>query len=472
MTKQTLVLWSIFVFAFFSLTANAAEPRPNVLFIAIDDLRDWVGYLGANPQTKTPNINRLAARGVYFTRSYCAAPVCNGSRAALMSGLRPSTTGVYANGSDWRPAVSEDKPLTAAFRRAGYYLAGAGKIYHGGFDRRSEFDDYYSERHRDPQPTGDTGVGGIRFAPLDCQDEDLVDYRITNYCIEQLGKPHDKPFFLACGLHKPHMPWNAPRKFYDLFPLDRIELPKVTHNDLGDVPPAGVRMARPEGDHAAILQSERWKEAVQGYLAAIAYTDMNVGRLLDALDKSPYKDNTIICFWCDHGWHLGEKEHWRKFALWEEATRSPLIWVVPGVTTPACCDRTVDFMSIYPTLMDLCGIECPQHVEGVSIRSLLVDPSAPWDRPALTTFGQNNHAIRTEKWRYIRYANGDEELYDETADPREWSNLAGNPEHEQVKKELARHLPTTNHEELGGVGGKAKGKAKGKGKNKAKSASQ
>jgi iduronate 2-sulfatase len=232
-----------FLIAYFSVVcvsslASSAEPRPNVLFIAIDDLRDWVGYLGANPQTRTPNIDRLAARGVYFTRSYCAAPVCNGSRAALMSGLRPSTTGVYANGSDWRPVVSEDKPLTTAFRRAGYYVAGAGKIYHGGFDRRSEFDDYFSERHRDPQPTGDTGVGGIKFAPLDCKDEDLVDYHITSYCIEQLGKPHDKPFFLACGLHKPHMPWNVPRKYYEMFPLDSIQLPKVAHNDLGDVPPA------------------------------------------------------------------------------------------------------------------------------------------------------------------------------------------------------------------------------------------
>jgi arylsulfatase A-like enzyme len=381
-----------------------------------------------------------------------------------MSGLRPSTTGVYSNGSDWRPVVSEDKPLTAAFRRAGYYVAGAGKIYHGGFDRRSEFDDYYSERHRDPQPNGDTGVGGIKFAPLDCRDEDLHDYHITSYCIEQLGKQHDKPFFLACGLHKPHMPWNVPRKYYDMFPLEGIELPKVTHDDLGDVPPAGARMARPEGDHAAILQSERWKDAVQGYLAAIAYTDMNIGRLLDALDKSPHKDNTIICFWGDHGWHLGEKEHWRKFALWEEATRSPLIWVVPGVTQPGRCDRPVDFMSIFPTLMDLCGIECPQHVEGVSVRPLLADPRVAWDRPALMTFHRNNHALRTEKWRYIRYANGDEELYDTLSDPHEWTNLADRPEKAAIKAELASHLPTTNEEEAPGGRGKGKGKRKNRAK--------
>jgi arylsulfatase A-like enzyme len=451
----------------FTLAVNfapAAEPRPNVLFIAVDDLRDWVGYLGANPQTKTPNIDALAARGVYFTRSYCAAPVCNGSRAALMSGLRPSTTGVYSNNSDWRTVIPEDKPLTAAFRRAGYYVAGAGKIYHGSFDRRSEFDDYFSERRQEPKPAGDTGVGGIKFAPLDCNDEDLHDYHVTSWCIEQLGRQHDKPFFLACGLYKPHMPWNVPRKYYEMFPLESIQLPPIKDNDLGDIPPAGIAMARPQGDHAAMLASGRWKEAVQAYLAATAYTDMNVGRLLDALDKSRHKDNTIICFWCDHGWHLGEKEHWRKFALWEEATRSPMIWVVPGVTKPGPCERTVDFMSIYPTLMDLCGIETPKHIEGKSIRPLLADPQSPWDQPALTTFGRNNHAVRSEQWRYIRYANGDEELYDESADPHEWTNLALKPQHSEMKKELAKHLPQTNHEELGGGKAKAKGKRKAKAK--------
>ena len=214
------------------------------------------------------------------------------------------------------------------------------------------------------------------------------------------------------------MPWNVPRKYYDMHPLAEIQLPPHREDDLGDVPPAGVRMARPEGDHAAILESGRWKEAVQGYLAAISYCDAMVGRLIDAFDRSDYRDNTIIVFWGDHGWHLGEKRHWRKFALWEEATRAPLIWVVPGLTRPGTvCDRTVDFMSIYPTLTDLCGIPTPAHVEGRSIRALLEDPEAPWDRPALTTYRFKNHAVRSEGWRYIRYANGDEELYDEAIRP-------------------------------------------------------
>src|SRR3954451_8066084 len=224
MPRLVLLLLAAFIGLGTNL-APAAEPqKPNVLFIAVDDLRDWVGYLGHNPQTITPNIDKLAARGLHFTRSYCAAPVCNPSRAALMSGLRPFTTGVYENGNDWRPVIPQDKPLTTAFRNAGYYVCGAGKIYHEAYRRRTEWDDYLETEGREPQPTGDTGVGGIKFAPLDCKDEDLREWKITGYAIDQLQKAHDKPFFIACGLHKPHMPWNVPRKYYDMHPLAQIKL--------------------------------------------------------------------------------------------------------------------------------------------------------------------------------------------------------------------------------------------------------
>jgi len=424
--------------------------RPNVLFIAVDDLNHWVGYLGRNPQTITPNIDRLAARGVRFTRSYCAAPVCNPSRAALMSGQRPSTTGVYENSNDWRTAIPEDLTLATTFRKAGYDVLGAGKIYHEAYRRPSEWDDYLRGEGKDPQPSGDTGVGGIKFAPLDCRDEDLREWKIVQYGIDQLGKAHDKPFFLAVGLHKPHMPWNVPRKYYDMHPLDSIQLPPYREDDLADVPPAGVRMARPEGDHKAVRDAGRWRDAVQGYLAAVSYCDAMVGRLLDAFDKSNHKDDTIIVFWGDHGWNLGEKHHWRKFSLWEESTRAPLIWVVPGLTKPgSVCDRTVDFMSLYPTLTDLCNVPTPKHVEGASLRTLLGDPKAPWDRPALTTYRYKNHTVRTEGWRYIRYANGDEELYDEAADPYEWTNLANDPKHAAKKAELAKFLPAKDHPDIG-----------------------
>jgi arylsulfatase A-like enzyme len=446
---------------------NAADkPRPNVLFIAVDDLNDWVGCLGGHPQVKTPNIDALAARGVNFTRAYCASPVCNPSRTALMLGLRSSTTGVYSNNNNRRdsPVAMGAMPLNTYFKQRGYYVAAAGKIYHGDGDQFGEWDDYAQIRGGDlPPATGATGgVGGIRFAPIEGRDEDMHDYKTVSYCIEQLQKEHDKPFFLACGLHKPHMAWNVPKKYYDLFPLDSIELPKVLETDLDDVPPAGVRMAKPEGDHAQILQSGRWKEAVQGYLAAGAYCDAMVGRLMEAFDKSAYKDNTIVVFWGDHGWHLGEKQHWRKFALWEESTRAPLFYVVPGMTkSGGKCERTVDFMSIYPTLCELCGLEIPKHNEGVSVATLLKDPTAKWDRPALTTHGRNNHGVRSERWRYIRYADGSEELYDHAADPLEWKNLASDPQLASVKAELAKVIPEKNVEDAptkAGGGGKAKQK--------------
>lgn len=456
--KRLLVLVSLMLAV--QATANAADaPRQmNVLFIAVDDLNHWIGYLGRNPQTITPNLDRLAGRGVRFTRSYCAAPVCNPSRAALMSGLRPFTSGVYNNDDDWRTAISQDLPLTTTFRKAGYHVCGAGKIYHESYRRMSEWDDYLENSGRDPQPTGNTGVGGIKFAPLDCNDEDLREGKIVDYGIQQLQKKHDKPLFLAVGLHKPHMPWNVPRKYYDMHPLAEIKLPPYREDDLADVPPAGLRMAKPDGDHQAMLASGRWKEAVQGYLAAISYCDAMLGRLIEAYDKSPERDNTIICFWCDHGWHLGEKHHWRKFALWEEATRSPVIWVVPGLTKAnSVCDRTVDLMSIYPTLTDLCGIATPKHVEGTSIRQLLADPAAAWDQPALTTFLFNNHAVRNEGWRYIRYANGDEELYDETVDPYEWKNVAGDPAQASRKSEMAKYFPEKNAPDISDrAGGNAK----------------
>ncbi len=470
-----LASWLSGVVAWSAVTAEAAEKaggKPNVLFIAVDDLNDWIGCLGGHPQAKTPNIDALAARGVNFAKAYCASPVCNPSRTALMTGLRSSSSGVYSNEIHRRDTVAKDVvPLNTHFHENGYFVAGAGKIYHGDGDQWGEWDEYSKGGGAEllPGKGENDGVGGIRFAPADGNDEDTHDFHTVDYCIEQLNKQHDKPLFIACGLHKPHMAWNVPRKYYDMFPLASIALPKVLEGDLDDVPPAGKRMARPEGDHAEMLKSGRWKEAVRGYLAAIAYCDAMVGRLMKGFDASPAKDNTIIVFWGDHGWHLGEKEHWRKFALWEEATRAPLFYVVPGVTKPnQVCNRTVDFMSIYPTLCELCGLSRPKHVEGVSVTKLLEDPQAEWNTPALTTHGFQNHAVRSEKWRYIRYADGGEELYDEVADPMEWKNLAGESQYASTKAELAKWLPEKNvqpgpKKDGPGEGKKAaKKKAKGK----------
>ena len=433
-----------------------AAERPNILFIAIDDMRDWTGYSGS-AQAKTPNLDRLAKSGVAFTRAYTAYALCNPSRTALLTGLRPSTTGVITNGNDWREAVPAERPSLPGYLHVnGYRTLGQGKIFHGSKVRREEWDEYVKDDEREEKdkdtdkkdwslkpgkmPDG-FSIGSNDIEPLDSPEEELVDFKTASFGVAQLGKTQDKPFFLACGFHRPHLPWNAPRKYFDLFPLESITLPELKADDLGDLPKEGVMMAK-AGEFAAIRDLNKYRECVRAYLACISFTDAQVGRLLDALEKSPYKDNTLICLWSDHGWHHGEKEHWRKSTLWEEATRAPLIWRVPGVTQPGCvCTRPVDFLGIYPTLCELTGLPPPPHLQGVSLKPLLADPQAAWDRPAISSMHDGNHAVRTDRWRYIRYTNGGEELYDEQADPHEWTNLADKPEHAAVKAELAKWLP-------------------------------
>jgi arylsulfatase A-like enzyme len=432
-----------------------ASEKPNVLFIAIDDLNHWVGHLGRNAQTKTPNIDRLASEGVSFTSAYCTAPACNPSRASLMSGQRPSTTGCYLNGQNWRPGIAEEKLLNTHFARAGYRVFGAGKIYHGASDRGGDWTDYFdgsAVTHRHPDAMN-AGVDGIKFYPLANPDEEMPDYKVVSYGLEKLKEKSDAPFFLAIGLAKPHMPFSVPKKWFDMFPLDSIQLPPHREDDLDDIPPEGVRMARPNGDHAKIVKSGRWREAVQAYLATIAFCDAQVGRLLDGLDASRYRENTIVVLWSDHGWSLGEKSHWRKFALWEEPTRTVFVWKVPGVTqSGGVCRRPVDFTSVYPTLCELTGLSLPNHLDGHSIVPLLKDPTAEWTLPAITTHGFKNHAVRIENWRYIHYANGDEELYDTAADPFEYANLADRPEQAARKATLAKWLPQTDAPNLPGRG--------------------
>lgn len=428
--------------------AENAPPPPNVLFIAVDDLNDWIGCLGGNPDCKTPHIDALAARGVLFANAHCAAPACNPSRAALMTGVRPSTSGVYLNSQPWRPAMPQVTTLTQHFMRHGYQAVGGGKVFHGGFNDPASWDFFFA-KSKDPAPSQQvladphSRAGGIVWGRLDVEDEAMDDYRVVSWAVEQLQHRHDKPFFLACGVFRPHMPWQVPQKYYDLYPLDKITLPQAPEDDLSDVPPEGVKMARPQGDHATILETNNWRHAVQAYLASISFADAQIGRLIAALDASPYRDNTIVVLWGDHGWHLGEKQHWRKFSLWEEATRAPLLIVAPGVSKAGgVCRRAVDFLNIYPTLADLCGLPIPKHVEGVSMRPLLQDPQAPWDGVALTTHGRRNHAVRTDDWRYIRYADGGEELYNHRVDPHEWTNLAADPQFAAVKQKLAERLPT------------------------------
>ncbi len=435
------------------LGAARKPDRPNVLFIAVDDLNDWIGCLGGHPQTRSPNIDRLAKRGVLFPNAQCAAPACNPSRAALLTGIRPSTSGVYLNPQPWRPVMPDALTLPQHFMAHGYRATGAGKMFHGPYSDPASWHEYWPSKTRnrpgDPMPDG-RPLNGIPntahfdWGPVAARDEDMGDWQVADWAREQLAQPHEDPFFLAVGIFRPHLPWYVPPKYFEMFPPEKVVLPKVKKTDLDDVPEIGRRMARPQGDHKKVVESDNWARAVSGYLASIAFADACVGRVLDALDASPYADNTIIVLWGDHGWHLGEKLHWRKFALWEEAARAPLMMAGPGIAKGGECTRPVSLMDIYPTLVDMCGLGPNERLEGRSLRPLLENPKAEWEPPALTTHGRNNHSLRSERWRYIRYRDGSEELYDHARDEMEWTNLAGDPAYDAIKKRLARYLPETN----------------------------
>jgi arylsulfatase A-like enzyme len=453
----------------FCQSVSAKEP-PNVLFIAVDDLRDWVGHLGRNPQVRTPNLDRLAKRGVSFRHAYCAAPLCNPSRISLLTGVAPANSGVYGNGEEMRDKMPEVITLMQYFRASGYDVRGCGKIFHGttAYDQKS-WDGYFvpTRSRKKVNPQRDMGLPETAWTPwgkVDLRDHEMFDGKVASWMISEFQKPRREPFFLACGFTKPHLPWIVPRKYFNLYPLDTITLPPSVSDDLSDVPSFGRRLARQVydpsgekdfamrgGDHANIRANGQWRTAVQAYLATISFVDAQIGRVLDALDNSQYAENTIIVLWGDHGWHLGEKEHWRKHALWDVSTRTPLIIAgasntegTGGVARDQVCDRPVSLLDIYPTLLDLCRLPRPDGLDGRSLQRLLRTPEQPWDHPVVTTFGFNNHAVQTSRWRYIRYRDGGEELYDHASDPNEWTNLAVLPEHEAIITELKTCLPKEN----------------------------
>jgi len=364
---------------------------------------------------------------------------------------------VYGNQQPLRKAVPDVVTLPQHFGNNGYGVQGGGKVFHGGIPDPDSWDFYFSDgkwpRPANTPVNGIHNAGGFDWSPIDAEDTDIKDGLVANWAIGELGKQQDKPFFLAPGLFRPHLPWYVPQKYFDMHSLDSITLPTVKTDDLDDVPPIGRQMAidgieydaAEGGDHDAVLRTKQWKKGVQGYLASMSFADAQIGRMLEALDNSPFKDNTIIVLWGDHGWHLGEKLHWRKHALWEEATRNPLIIVAPGVTKPnSRCFRTVSLLDLYPTLVELCGLSDNPKLEGASLVPLLKNPEKNWDRPAVTTYKFNNHAVRDERWRYIRYSDGAEELYDHRVDELEWHNLANDPKYDDVKKKLAQWLPKNN----------------------------
>jgi arylsulfatase A-like enzyme len=444
-----------------ALVLKSAPVKRNILFIAIDDMNDWIGCLNGHPGTITPNLDRLASRGVNFTSAHCAAPLCNPARAALMTGRRPSSTGVYSNGQPYAgaKALSGVVTLNQHFKNSGYLTLGCGKIYHGtrgAFADMKGWHDYGDPKDTSKLPgkpplAGAAAQGHFDWGPNTTGDEEMHDYQTTEWIGKHLQTKHDQPMFLACGFTRPHLPWYVPKKYFDMHPLDRVELPVVKEDDLDDVPEIGRRFARPQGDHARVTRANAWKQGVQAYLAAITFSDAMVGRVLRALETGPNANDTMVVLWSDHGWHLGEKLHWRKFTLWERSTRNILMFNIPGLTRPgARCDRTVSMMDIYPTLVELAGLKAPGVLEGESLTPWLRNSAAPKKTPAVTTYLFGNHAVRTDRWRYIRYKDGTEELYDRAKDPNEWTNLAGKAELAATKKELAVWLPKHNEPDAPG----------------------
>ena len=431
--------------------------KPNVLFIAIDDLNDWIGCLNGHPDTVTPNLDRLAERGVLFTSAHCAAPECNPSRAALMTGILPSTSGVYRANDQWRDLMPDVITLNQHFRANGYRTMCRGKIYHCGQPDTGPgaWDELIPPGANPPpdqsHPRYGNPYANIEWGPVSGTEQDMNDYKIATWAAEKLGATYDSPFFLACGFKKPHLSWCVPEEYFNMFPPESVTLPVINEYDLDDVPPKGVSWADADVHNAIAGQSSPngWRDGVAAYLATVAFVDKQVGRILDALDASAYSDNTIIVLWGDHGWHLGEKLHWKKFTLWEEATHNPLMFVVPGLTPrDARCDQPVSLTDIYPTLVDICRLSDMPGLEGRSLKPFLRDPDATWERPALTTFTRLNHSLRTSCWRYIRYDDDTEELYDRASDPLEWTNLLWSnvdPDHRLIADQLAEWLPEVNN---------------------------
>ncbi|MFP6584398.1 MAG: sulfatase [Candidatus Hydrogenedentota bacterium] len=449
----------IIMFLGFTLPAAwAQELRSNVLLISIDDLNDWVGVLDGHPQAKTPNLDAFAARSTLFTNAHCQAPVCNPSRVSLMTSRYPSSTGVYFLNPPIQKSVFEDQVVTlpTRFSREGYQVFAAGKLFHNRDN--AEYFDEYAGNFGGFGPTPEQKISQPHGHPLwdwgayPERTDEMPDDKIANWAVEQLQKDYDKPFFMGVGFFRPHVPMFAPQEWFDKHPRESIQLPKVRNNDRDDISKYGRDLTTLEHvapTHEWVSEANQWDHAVQAYLASTTFADACVGKVLDALVASPHADNTIVVIFSDHGFHLGEKERWAKRSLWEDGTRVPLMIQSPTHGHPSQTSAPAELIDIYPTLLDLAGLTSDSNLEGQSLRPLLDDPAAQWNHPARTTFGPGNHSIRTKRWRYIRYADGSEELYDHDSDPNEWENLANREEYEKVLADHRKWLPKTHAPILG-----------------------
>ena len=473
-----------------------AEP-PNVLMIAIDDLNDWVGCLKGHPQTLTPNIDRLAQRGVLFTNAHCASPACNPSRAIVFSGRMPWNTGVWSNESQRLFQQQPDIPaIPHSFRDAGYATLGTGKLMHSSqAANRVLFEQHFNPEQRwspftreevryrkselsskgTSEPRHIVRMAGGRevilplngmpsdrnpqtlsaesfdWGPLDVADSEMGDTQITDWAISKLeGGFGGKPFFLGVGYYRPHIPLFAPARYFERFKDLNVELPPFVDDDLDDLSAVARKWAIEPvtaGRHSTVVAHDQWQRAVTAYLACVTFVDYQIGRLLNCLDSGAFGENTVIVLWSDHGWHLGEKQHWGKWTGWERSTRVPLI-VVPAQSQRddfaprgSRCDIPVSLLDLYPTLLDLCDIDGPDGLEGLSLVPLLRVPTAAADRHAVTVFDRGNVSVRSSRWRYIRYADGSEELYDVASDPNEWRNLVNDRSRFALLESMRKLVP-------------------------------
>lgn len=444
-----------------ALTCNGVDHKPNVLLLAIDDLNDWVGCMDGHAQADTPNIDRLAEGGMLFTNAHCQAPICGPSRASLLSGRYPHTTGVYVQP---RKGLEQDKRyfdghmMPQVFARHGYKTMGVGKIHHG-FTQSKSFQVNGPKASSGPKPPQahrfnyhlpDVPYSGTQtdWGVFPDVDAKMPDFKTATWAIEQLQQEHDRPFFLAVGFIRPHVPFYTTQEWFDKFPLNSIELPAIQTDDLDDIPEIGKRLhALPKYPKLSFLMANenlQFKKCVQAYLACTAFVDHQVGRVLDALAASDHAKDTIVVLFSDHGYHLGEKNRVSKHGLWEEAVRVPFIIRLPGDTDGKECIQPVGLIDLYPTLLELTGLPARDENEGASLVPLLKNPEANWRHAVLTTYARRNHSLRSKRFRYIRYEDGSEELYDHGQDPHEWRNLAGDPQYSQIKQRFQKLLPEEN----------------------------
>jgi arylsulfatase A-like enzyme len=451
MTLLTIGL-SISMFSVFG------QEKPNVLFIAIDDLNDYVNSMNGSLKIPTPNIDRLVAKGTIFTNAHCQAPICGPSRASVMTGLYPSTTGNYLQLSDLNIKRGNDAAESAVFmpdyfEEQGYKTMAVGKIYHNG-DAANTFDEYggkfswYGPRpneriHYDPSKMNHkVGNTSTDWGAYPEHDSLMTDFQSAAWAERKLRENHDQPFFLAVGFIRPHVPWYVPQKWYDMFPLDSIKTPPYKKNDFDDIPPFARKVAdapmMPTTEE--LLKSGEWRNVLQAYMACVAFADAQVGKVLDALERSQYEDNTIVVLWADHGYHLGEKNRFAKQALWERDTRTLLVFKEINGKEGQTCSAPVQLLDIYPTLLDMCKLPHSESLEGHSLMSLIQNPRKNWKYPSLSFYGEGNIAIRDERFRLIQYEDGSLELYDMKNDPNEWNNLANDDKYKRKVRGLRKFI--------------------------------